>query len=238
MSGDGLELWRKVEKTDPGHTKQFSGKGGFKGTAISPMWLIKRATELWGPMGWKWGVRVIDQQVLDGDGTEKLHVVMAEVFYPMPDGSTGAVPCFGQTILCGRRKEGAFYLDEEAPKKSLTDALTKGLSWLGFAADVHMGLYDDVKYVNQVAKDFEEQERQKQAADARERHEKMKKEAAAVLDGAAKQGTRALQTAWQALSQAQRQAVADAGGGCPDVYKRSAAEADKSNHKEAAHARN
>ena len=234
---DGLAIWKQVEKTDPRATKKITGKA-FGGTAIKPMYLIKRATELWGPMGHRWGLTVLDQRVVECGPTDRLHVVLAEVFYPTEGGGRGAVPCFGQTHLCGARKSGEFFLDEDAPKKSLTDALTKGLSWLGFAADVHMGRFDDVKYLAENTRDFEEQERQEQAADARERHEKMKKEAAAVLDGAAKQGTRALQTAWQALSQAQRQAVADAGGGCPDVYKRAAAEADKSNHKEAAHARN
>ena len=38
--------------------------------------------------------------------------------------------------------------DEEAPKKSITDAMTKCLSLLGFAAEIHLGLYDDNKYAS------------------------------------------------------------------------------------------
>ena len=38
--------------------------------------------------------------------------------------------------------------------KVATDALTKGLSKLGFNADVFMGLFDDNKYVNQVTEQF------------------------------------------------------------------------------------
>jgi hypothetical protein len=46
-------------------------------------------------------------------------------------------------------KDGApkMRLDDDAPKKAMTDALTKGLSHLGVSADVFLGLYDDNKYV-------------------------------------------------------------------------------------------
>ena len=40
--------------------------------------------------------------------------------------------------------------EDEAPKKSLTDALKKCLSMLGFSADIYMGMYDDPSYVEAV----------------------------------------------------------------------------------------
>ena len=45
-------------------------------------------------------------------------------------------------------------------KKATTDALTKLLSRLGFNADVFLGLYDDNKYVEQVASEFAAAEKQ------------------------------------------------------------------------------
>jgi hypothetical protein len=204
---DNLELWRSVEKTDPAATKQFAGKGGFRGTAISPMYLIKKATEVWGPMGDRWGVRISSAQVIDGApllgkdgipvGHEKLYVVQALVYYPGKNG-LGEVPCFGQTILCGQRKGGEFYTDEEAPKKSLTDALTKGLSWLGFAADVHMGRYDDSKYVSQV---------QREMATASSRD--VRETAMLLLRSSAARGIGALEGQWKLLTAEQRKACQD-----------------------------
>jgi hypothetical protein len=44
-------------------------------------------------------------------------------------------------------KDGNTHLDDDCVKKVATDALTKGLSKLGFNADVFLGLYDDNKYV-------------------------------------------------------------------------------------------
>jgi hypothetical protein len=44
--------------------------------------------------------------------------------------------------------------DADFAKKVETDALTKGLSKLGFNADVFMGLYDDHKYVQEMQVEF------------------------------------------------------------------------------------
>jgi len=57
-------------------------------------------------------------------------------------------PQFGQTMLVGENKYGSF-MDEEAPKKSITDCISKCAVLLGIGADVHLGLFDDNKYVNQ-----------------------------------------------------------------------------------------
>lgn len=205
---DNLALWRAVEKTDPAATKQFRGKGGFAGTAISPMWLIRLATQQWGPMGDQWGIEIVQEKIVEGApllnadgvvvGRESIHMVQAYVWYNgQPGKEASRVPCFGQTEFCGQRKNGDFFTDEEAPKKSLTDALTKGLSWLGFAADVHMGRFDDVKYVNQVKQEFEE------AAAAPGLREK----ALAVLEPRAREGIKALELAWKGeVSEAMRKA--------------------------------
>jgi hypothetical protein len=201
---DNLELWRLVERTDPAATKQFAGKGGFRGTAISPMYLIKKATEVWGPMGDKWGIRINSAHVFRGapllgkDGTvvgrELLHIVVATVYYPGPSGAMGEIPCFGQTILAGQRKGGEFFTDEEAPKKSLTDALAKGLSWLGFAADIHMGRFDDSKYVEQLRSEF-----------ARGKTPDRVRQVTDRLADAASKGSAALDACWLSLSKEDRE---------------------------------
>jgi hypothetical protein len=158
---DNMQLWEAVRTPDPAATKAFTKSGGFKGTATNAVYLIQRATELWGPMGAKWGVEIVDDRVIEGApllgkdgaviGRELLHVIRINLRHP-----GGSVPGYGQTMLVGANKYGP-YTDEEAPKKSLTDALTKALSWLGFAADIHLGRWDDNKYVNQAKAAFSEQ---------------------------------------------------------------------------------
>ena len=46
-------------------------------------------------------------------------------------------------------------LDDDFAKKVATDALTKGLSKLGFNADVFMGMFDDNKYVRSLTETTE-----------------------------------------------------------------------------------
>lgn len=168
-------LWQAVEKTDPSFTKQFSRGGGFKGTATNATYLARKATEQFGPCGTGWGVHVLDEQIIEGapllvDGVvvahEKIHKVLARLWY-MRDGQRGEVEQFGQTQIVGKNKNG-FYTDEEAPKKSLTDAMSKCLSLLGFSADIHLGLYDDNKYVATLQAEFAPRVSDEQAATLRD----------------------------------------------------------------------
>jgi len=149
---ENLTLWEKVCTTDPKYTKSFSRSGGFSGTAINALYLVRKATEQWGPIGGKWGFEVEDEKYVPGASETVVHVL--RIKFRHPDGWFHA---YGQTTFVGKNKHGA-YTDEEAPKKSLTDAMTKALSLLGFSADVHIGLYDDNKYVNDLKKKFAEEQ--------------------------------------------------------------------------------
>lgn len=144
-----MELWKSVQQTDPRFTKSFSRAGGFSGTAINATYLIGRATKLWGPIGGAWGYSIEDEKYVQGSEGYMIHVLRIRFRYP-----NGEFPAYGQTTFTGINKNGPF-TDEEAPKKSLTDAITKALSMLGFAADVHLGMYDDNKYVSSLREKFE-----------------------------------------------------------------------------------
>ena len=154
MSEENLKLWNSVQMTDPAFTKQFTRGGGFKGTATNATWLAKRATEMFGPIGIGWGVNVINEDYVEASPGSKVHVLRARLWYVL-DGKRGEVEAYGQTEFCGKRNNGNLFVDEEAPKKSLTDATTKALAQLGFAADIHMGLFDDNKYVNEAKREFD-----------------------------------------------------------------------------------
>jgi hypothetical protein len=172
---DNLKLWQSVEKTDPKYTKAFSKAGGFSGTAINATYLIRKATELWGPMGGTWGPEVVDDRYVAGGDGVIIHVLRINLRHPH-----GSVPSYGQTTFVGKNKNGVF-TDEEAPKKSLTDATTKALSMLGFSADVFLGLYDDNKYVNDRKQEFS-----KHKSVAAEKWDEMAPEQREFLEGIAR----------------------------------------------------
>ncbi len=156
-----MELWNAVAVTNPNFVKSFARVGGFSGTAINATYQAQKATETFGPCGIGWGIDILEERYQDGapliqDGTvvgkEVIHVLRAKLWY-VYQGKRGEVIHFGQTLFTGRNKDG-FFTDEEAPKKSLTDAMSKCLSLIGFSADVHLGLYDDSKYVADLRKEF------------------------------------------------------------------------------------
>ena len=154
---DNLALWNSVQETDPRHTKVFNRGGGFRGTSTNAVYLARKATSLWGPIGIGWGVEIVEEEIIDGAPLEpgvpeRIHKVRVRLWYMQGD-KRGEVYQFGQTTFVGKNKNGLF-TDEEAPKKSLTDGMTKCLSLLGFSADIFMGLYDDNKYVNDLKRKY------------------------------------------------------------------------------------
>ena len=144
---DNLDLWKKVEKTNPAHTKSANVRGN-KITAIAPQYQIKNATEQFGSYGIGWGFKLItfDYSMLEKTGI----VVFNGVFY-----FTGGE--FPVSSSISAYKDGAMTKpDADFAKKVETDALTKALSKLGFNADVFMGLFDDHKYVQMMQAEFKE----------------------------------------------------------------------------------
>lgn len=152
VATDNLAIWKSVEVTDPKHTKQFNRGGGFKGTSTNSTYLVKKATNLFGPIGIGWGYEIVEETFQPGQDKDVIHIVRIKFWYNW-EGQRGEIYHFGQTQFVGKNKNG-YYTDEEAPKKSLTDALSKCFSMLGFSADIFTGMYDDNRYVNDIRKKF------------------------------------------------------------------------------------
>jgi hypothetical protein len=141
---DNLAIWNAVSKTNPAHTKKVNQRGGF--TAISAQYQILAATEQFGPIGIGWGYVTGDPIIV-----ETLITVPVSLWH----GSRENV--FGPMLGCEEWKDKNGRIDSDAPKKAVTDGLTKLLSQLGFNADVFLGLFDDNKYVERVTREFAEQ---------------------------------------------------------------------------------
>jgi len=154
---ENIKLWNQVCVTNPKRTKEFNRGGGFKGTSINPTYNYFRLTEQFGLCGSGWGFDVIKEEYVEGGyisdrDRDIIHVMQINFWYMQGDKKC-LIPSKGQTAFVGKNKYGVF-TDEEAPKKSLTDAITKAASMLGFGADIFMGMYDDVKYVNDLRATF------------------------------------------------------------------------------------
>lgn len=148
-----LGLWNRVCKTNPKHTKKVDV--GRKFTAIDAHSQIEAATEKFGPFGIGWGIRNSKFTMLVVDPNDAHFNVLqytGEIFYKW-QGETGVVEIAADIEMFSNGRNG-WKPVEDTHKKVRTDALTKGLSYLGFNADVFLGMYDDNKYVQTVQREF------------------------------------------------------------------------------------
>jgi len=150
MQNKNMKIWETLSKTNPEFTKPLPGYGGKKLTTIDPMYQIQMMTDMFGPVGLGWKYKV-DYKYID-------QLVFAEVtikYFTNEWHEYGPV-CSVQNLYKSNSK-----LDDEAPKKAMTDAMTKAFSHLGMSADVFLGKFDDSKYVEQMKQEFS-QPKQKQ----------------------------------------------------------------------------
>jgi len=142
---NNMKLWKSVCTTDPKNTKAFRGKGGFSGTTIVAHSQRQKGTELWGPFGGKWGIKdeLYEIITLSDDPHDTILSYHGILYYP--DGEFGI---HSDTDVWMYVSKGKYWTKtNDIFKKVRTDAFTKGLSELGFNADVFHGLFDDNKYI-------------------------------------------------------------------------------------------
>lgn len=184
MSDKNMQIWDRVEKTDTRYTKDAK-VGGQQITSLNGTAMIMKATEVFGPVGIGFGWSVLEERfdkgaemfVGEGDkraslGFELNHTVKIK-FWIKHDGERGEFEQYGCTPYLYKSKYGTT-TDGEAPKKSLTDAIKKSLSMLGFSADVFLGMFDDRDYVQQLqAEQAIEQAEDKEAEIERQKQERL-----------------------------------------------------------------
>jgi hypothetical protein len=149
---DNKALWKRAFMTDPRAVKAITGKQ-YKGNSPKPYWVIERLTEEFGPCGIGWGFTILSERFERFSDTESLHVAVVRLWYEL-DGKRGEFEQVGQTRSSYVTASGKFTVDEDAPKKSVTDALVKCASYLGFAGDIFSGRWDDSKYVESAAAEY------------------------------------------------------------------------------------
>lgn len=143
-----LNLWGMVEKTSTKNVKPVTN-GGRTYSSINPTSQKRKATEVFGIYGTGWGIEPESEKYdyKEFAGGTILIIYRSIMFYEF-DGKKGRLPISANEKLAYITNGGKGYLkiDEEAEKKVRTNAVTKGLSELGFNADIFMGQWDDAEY--------------------------------------------------------------------------------------------
>ncbi|MEQ5666184.1 hypothetical protein ABN324_10885 [Providencia alcalifaciens] len=166
-----LNIWKRVQRTDARFTKPLDGVG-YTGTSINSTYMFMRATEIFGPIGEGWGYEIVEEKFVngkpltepvldernkqvatrflrDGDGSlfcEQNHSIKIRFWYTIECETRGEFESYGATPYRYQTTYG-IKVDGEVFKKSLTDAIKKALSMLGFSSDVYMGMHDNPEYV-------------------------------------------------------------------------------------------
>lgn len=153
-----MDLWNSLSITDPSKVKPITGKS-YKGSSPQPYWLVQRATETFGPCGQGWGIEIVQQGFQQCNAETMMHYATVRVWY-MQDGKKCSVEHMGGTMAMYKTNAGKMIYDEDAPKKSVTDAMVKALSFIGFAGDIFSGIWDDWKYQEMAAAHYNEQKQQ------------------------------------------------------------------------------
>lgn len=141
-------LWDAVKKTDIKHTKKVT-IGAYQYTAIDATYQQQEATKQWGPYGASWGLRKSELN-MDLLLQTRMCVHIAEFFYP----HNGVEVSFPITNAIEVYKDmngsnGPYIkTDQDFAKKIETNTISKALSRLGFSADVFLGMFEDLDYMN------------------------------------------------------------------------------------------
>ena len=151
QDNSNMALWHSVCITDPTQTTEIKGKP-YKGTSPKAYWLIQRATETFGPIGQGWGVDIKDHGFQKLDDVTICHWIIIVLWY-MKDGQKCCIEQSGGSKAMYKASTGMVY-DEDAIKKSKTNATVKALSLLGFAGDIHAGYWNAPGYQRQACEYF------------------------------------------------------------------------------------
>lgn len=152
------KLWDSVKVTNPSAVKKITGKS-YQGNSPKPYWLIERATDTFGPIGIGWGVTVKSERFERMSDTDVLHVAVVSIWYVLDGKRSETFDQMGGTKAAYMTSAGKLMVDEDAGKKSVTDAMVKCLSMIGFCADIFSGMWDDSKYVEWAAEQYEDKPR-------------------------------------------------------------------------------
>jgi hypothetical protein len=132
---DNLSIYESLRNVPKQAQKTING-GRLNGkTDINPMWRIKAMTDTFGPCGIGWRY-VITKQWTESYGDEVKAFTNIDLYIKVNGEWSEAIPGTGGASAVEVNRNG-IYVNDEAYKMSLTDALSVSMKALGVAADIY-----------------------------------------------------------------------------------------------------
>lgn len=170
-----MDIWEGLRTPDPRRTKRFQRSGGFKGTAVAPIHVAERLTRVFGPCGFGWGWDIKQVDYVPPAAPQVVNVTIrfwwrmsglthSGDVHLVPNGRAEFDHVGGSAMVKGSGDKARY--DDEALKGAVTDAIGKAALQIGMSADIHLGLFDDNKYVKEAEELFDETEKAERPAEA------------------------------------------------------------------------
>lgn len=160
---DNLELFYELFTTNPSAVKKVDGRS-YTCFSAQAYWIVIRMTEVFGPNGEGWGVEIKDQGFQSIDDDNMIHWAVVELWY-IRNNKRCSSQHMGSTKVKYRSKEKNVIYDQDAPKKTITNAFTKCTSYLGLAGDIHSGMWGDPNHRKDAKNYWDTKEKRKKAND-------------------------------------------------------------------------
>jgi len=142
-----MGIWDLVCTSDPRELRKVQHGRGF--IAIDAYPQIEKATKVFGPMGMGFGLTDVKYELIPDMDTSTMKkpgqrgpmMIMTSLFWYRFPGTEkmGQYPIVNDMVYEAR---------QDVPKKLLTNAISKALSYLGFNYDVFKGSWDDNPYAD------------------------------------------------------------------------------------------
>jgi len=139
-----IEIWNKNSDVNLKFTKKVNVPGKTPFTNIDTYELLRMATEQFGSYGKGFGIKEMSWSERQVEDTTLL-VLDSVFFFP-----GGEFPYRTSLKSIYKAKAGYMVIDEDAPKKLITNTIAKCLSMIGFGASVYLGLWEDEIHMNEL----------------------------------------------------------------------------------------
>ena len=136
---DNLHYFDLFKDTPKDAQKTIEG-GRLKGfTDISPMWRIKKLTEVFGPCGKGWKYKITNRDIVPV-GEQVAIFLGVDLFVKFDNEWSEAIPGEGGDMIAIKESKG-LHINDDAVKAALTDAIGNACQRLGMSADIYSKKY-------------------------------------------------------------------------------------------------
>ena len=134
-----MRLYERLRDVPPEARKPIE-EGRLKGsTNINTMWRLKHLTEVFGPCGFGWRYEIADRYTRNVTETEVSAFVDINLYVkdPVSGEWSAAIPGTGGNVYSRVERSGKLFVNDEAFKMALSDAISVAGRALGLGADVY-----------------------------------------------------------------------------------------------------